>query len=241
MMHQNIEALGAWLQTTPLLGLILTLLAYQGAMWIHRRMKGHTLANPVLIGVFIVITVLSIMKVDYQAYFQSAQFIHFLLGPVTVALAVPLYAQIKPLVRLASPLLISLTAGALSAIVLVVALARPAGATRETLLALLPKTATAPIAMAMADTLGTSASLVMACVMMTGIVGTLSAPLVFRLLGVQDEAVRGFALGLTAHGIGTARAFQESERTGAFAALAMGLTGLLTALIVPPLALWLAR
>lgn len=240
-MHQNIEELGAWLQATPLLGLILTLLAYQGAMWVHRRMKGHTLANPVLIGVCIVITVLNIMEVDYQAYFQSAQFISFLLGPVTVALAVPLHAQVKPLVRLATPLLLSLVAGTTASILLILALAKGSGATHETLLALLPKTATAPIAMGLADSLGTSASLAMAFVMMTGIVGTLSAPVVFRLLGVKDEAVRGFALGLTAHGIGTARAFQESERTGAFAALAMGLTGLLTALVVPPIALLLAR
>lgn len=240
-MTDNIAALGVWLKTTPLPGLILTLLAYQGAMWLHRRMKGHTLANPVLLGVIIVITALGLTGVDYPAYFRDAQFIHFLLGPVTVALAVPLHAQIRPLVQMASPLLISLLVGTVSALVLVVILAKPAGASLQTLLALIPKTATAPIAMGLADSLNASASLAMAFVMMTGIVGTLSAPLVFRLLNVQDEAVRGFALGLTAHGIGTARAFQESERTGAFAALAMGLTGLLTALLVPPLAMLLTR
>lgn len=238
MMQASFEEIRAYLSTSPLLGLLLTLLAYQAALWVHRRANGHPLTNPVLISIILVVGTLLMAGIDYRSYFSGAQFVHFLLGPVTVALAIPLYAQIKPLVRLAGPLLISLAVGGTAAVLSAWWLASSAGASANTLLALAPKSATAPIAMGLTEKLGGSPSLAMAFVQMTGIFGAMTAPLMFRLLRIDNDQVRGFTLGLTAHGIGTARAFQYSETAGAFAALAMGLNGLLTALIVPPLIRW---
>lgn len=241
MMQTSFEEIRAYLSASPLLGLFMTLLAYQVALWIHRRCNGNPLTHPVLLSITFIVITLSITGIDYRSYFSGAQFVHFLLGPVTVALAIPLYAQIKPLVRLASPLLISLFVGSTSAILIAWWLAASTGAGSGTLLALAPKSATAPIAMGVAESLGGSPSLAMAFVQMTGIFGAIIAPLIFRWLRIDDDQVRGFSLGLAAHGIGTARAFQYSETAGAFGALAMGLNGLLTALLLPPMVQWLLR
>ncbi|MDO5057801.1 MAG: LrgB family protein [Lautropia sp.] len=238
-MQTSFEEIAAYLSASPLFGLLLTLLAYQAGMWLNRRFKGTPLLHPVLVSIILIVCTLKLADIDYRSYFSGAQFVHFLLGPVTVALAIPLYAQIRPLMRLAGPLLIALCAGCLVAIISALALAAAAGASPGTLLALAPKSATAPIAMGIAERLNGSPSLAMAFVQMTGIFGTIVAPLLYRLLRIGDDRVRGFALGVAAHGIGTARAFQYSETAGAFAALAIGLNGLLTALLVPPLLRWL--
>lgn len=239
MMATSLEDIRAYLTASPLLGLLLTLLAYQAAMWLNRRFNGTPLLHPVLVSIILIVGTLKLADIDYRSYFSGAQFVHFLLGPVTVALAIPLYAQLRPLMRLAGPLLIALCAGSVVAILSALALAAATGATPGTLLALAPKSATAPIAMGIAERLNGSPSLAMAFVQMTGIFGAIVAPLLYRLLRIEDDRVRGFALGVAAHGIGTARAFQYSETAGAFAALAIGLNGLLTALLVPPLLRWL--
>jgi putative effector of murein hydrolase len=70
-------------------------------------------------------------------------------------------------------------------------------------------------------------------VIVTGILGAMVAQTLYRWLNIRDDAVAGFSLGVAAHGIGTARAFQMSETMGAFAALGMGLNGLLTAVALP--------
>lgn len=226
-----------YLTTTPLLGLTLTLAAYSAAFWIYQRSRMHPLANPVALAVLMVMSVLLLTGTPYRTYFEGAQFVHFLLGPATVALAVPLYAQWARLRAMALPLLVALLAGALTAVVSAVGVAMLFGASRATLASLAPKSVTTPIAMGVAEQIGGLPSLTAVLVVTTGILGAVMGPGLFRRLHVDDDAVRGFALGVAAHGIGTARAFQLSETAGAFSALAMGLNGLFTALLLP----WLAR
>lgn len=238
--HSYYDEIRTYLSASPLLGLLLTLVAFQIAVWIHRRCHGNPLTNPIMLAVIVVVGLLKLTGVEYQKYFAGAQFVHFLLGPVTVALAIPLYAQIKPLTRLAGPLLTSLIVGSLMAVLGAWGLGQIAGASQGVLVAMAPKSATGPIAMAIAENLGGSPSLTMAVVLLTGIFGAIVAPAVFKLLRIEDDAVRGFALGLAAHGIGTARAFQLSEVGGAFGALAMGLNGLITAIIAPMIVHWLS-
>jgi predicted murein hydrolase (TIGR00659 family) len=169
----------------------------------------------------------------YPAYFEGAQFVHFLLGPATVALAVPLYAQFDKLRRLLLPLGGALVAGSVTAIVSVLAIGWALGASDATLLSLVPKSVTAPIAMGITEKLGGIPSLTAVLVILTGISGAVMAKYVLDALRIRDFGVRGFAVGVAAHGIGTARAFQVSEEAGAFAGLGMGLNGLLTAVLVP--------
>ena len=227
-----------YLAASPLLGLTMTLLAYQGATWLHRRCGGHPLANPVLLAVAVLVALLALTGTSYQTYFDGAQFVHFLLGPATVALAIPLYAQFDRLRRMALPLLGALLVGSLTAALSAVAIGGLLGASEATQLSLAPKSVTTPIAMGIAERIGGLPSLTAILVIATGILGAMGASFIYRALKIEDDAVRGFALGIASHGIGTARAFQESEQAGAFAALAMGLNGLMTALLLPVVMPW---
>lgn len=232
-MNPNLEEIWVYLSTSPLLGLTLTLLAYQAAFWIYKRVGFHPIANPVLISVAILASLLLATGTPYQRYFDGAQFVHFLLGPATVALAIPLYAQLPRLRAMAFPLLAALLAGSLTATVSAVAIGRLFGASEASLLSLAPKSVTTPIAMGIAERIGGLPSLTAVLVIATGILGAVGARFIYQALGIADHAVRGFAIGVASHGIGTARAFQVSEQAGAFSGLAMGLNALLTALLVP--------
>lgn len=232
-MNLELGRIWVYLAATPLLGLTLTLLAYLAADWLHRRAGRQPLANPVAIAVAIIVTLLLVTGTPYRTYFDGAQFVHFLLGPATVALAVPLYAQFARLRRMWRPALIALLAGSLTAVLSALAIGWALGASHATLMSLAPKSVTTPIAMGIAEKIGGLPSLTAVLVIATGIVGAVIARYVLDFIGVKDHAVRGFSVGVAAHGIGTARAFQVSEMAGAFSALAMGLNGLLTAVLVP--------
>lgn len=234
-MTSRLGDLWVYLAASPLLGLTLTLLAYQGGLWLYRRSGMSPLVNPVAIAIAIIAGLLTLTGTPYAKYFEGAQFVHFLLGPATVALAVPLYAQLPRLKRIFGPAAIALAVGSLAAILSAVAAGWLLGASKPTLMSLAPKSVTTPIAMGIAEKIGGLPSLTAVLVVATGIIGAVMAQGLFRLLRVKDEAAQGFAIGLAAHGIGTARAFQISETAGAFSALAMGLNGLLTALLLPML------
>ena len=224
-----------YLAASPLLGLTITLLAYLLAMALHRRCRMHPLTNPVLIAAVLLVTLLLLTDTPYPTYFAGAQFVHFLLGPATVALAIPLYAQLGKVRAMRWPVLLGLSVGSVCAVASAMGLARALGASVPTQLSLAPKSVTTPIAMAVAERIGGIASLAAVLVIVTGIVGAVVAPALFRWLRIKDHAIQGFALGVVAHGIGTARAFAINEQAGAFAALAMGLNGAITALLLPAL------
>jgi predicted murein hydrolase (TIGR00659 family) len=232
-----------YLSTTPLLGLTLTLLVYSLAYRVYAAARFNPLANPVAISIVLLATVLWLTSTPYATYFEGAQFVHFLLGPATVALAVPLYEQLGRLRRLWLPLLAGLVSGTLAGTFSAVVLARLLGASDATLASLAPKSVTTPVAMGIAEQLGGLPSLTAVLVVSTGIVGAATGRYLFDALRIQDPTVRGFSLGVSAHGIGTARAFQVSEEMGAFAGLAMGLAALFSAVALPwlvgPLLRWL--
>ena len=235
-MTPRLDSLWVYLATTPLLGLTATLLAYIAAYRIYQRTRMNPLANPVAIAVILLVTLLVLTDTPYRTYFDGAQFVHFLLGPATVALAIPLYDQRARLKRLWLPLTLGLLAGRGHRNRLGAGIARALGASPETLLSLAPKSVTTPIAMGIAEKIGGLPSLTAVFVILTGIIGAIIARPLLNALGVDSHPARGFAVGVAAHGIGTARAFQVSEQMGAFAGLAMGLTALVTAFIAP----WLA-
>jgi predicted murein hydrolase (TIGR00659 family) len=238
-MSSRFTEIWVYLSTSPLLGLTVTLVAYQAAYWIYRRLDMNPLANPVALSVAFLVALLWATGTPYQTYFDGAQFVHFLLGPATVALAVPLYANLGKLKKNLVPVLGALLAGSLVAALSAVGIGWLLGASRVTLVSMAPKSVTTPIAMGIAEKLGGLPSLTAVLVVCTGILGAVLARSTLNLLRVHDHAVRGFAVGVAAHGIGTARAFQLSETMGAFAGLGMGLNGLLTAFLFPLLVtLW---
>jgi len=228
-----------YLAQSPLLWLTLTVLTYAVAEALHRRLGRHPLVHPVVTSVAVLATLLWVSGTPYPRFFEGAQFVHFLLGPAIVALAVPLHRELHREQALAVPLTASLLAGSLTAVVTAVVTARLLGASRESLLSLAPKSATAPVAMGIAEKLGGLPSLAASLVLLTGVLGAVVGPPLLRRLRVTDPAATGFALGVASHGLGTARAFELSETAGAFSGLGMGLNALATSLLVPLLARWL--
>jgi predicted murein hydrolase (TIGR00659 family) len=232
-MTPRVSDIWVYLSASPLLWVTVTLLAYQVAYGIYRRSGLHPLANPVLISVTVIVGVLLLTNTPYQTYFDGAQLMHVLLGPATVALAIPHYAQLERLKTMLLPLMITILVGSVTAIGSAVAIGWVCGASTDILLSLAPKSATMPIAMGVTAQIGGLPSLTALTVTLTGISTTLMARGLLQLMRIDDIAVRGFAIGLTAHAIGTASALQVSEIAGAFAALAMGLNGVATALLLP--------
>lgn len=239
-MSEPLFALWVYLAATPLAGLTLTLVAYACAWWAYERARFHPLANPVPVAVALIVAVLMATGTGYEAYFDGAQFVHFLLGPAVVGLAVPLVREWPRIRRLAWPIAGALAAGAVVAAGSAVGIAWALGASPQTLLSIAPKSVTTPIAMGIAEHLGGLPALAAVFAVTTGVVGAVAGKYVLDALRVRDWAARGFALGIAAHGIGTARAFQVNAEAGAFAGLAFALHGLAAALLLP-LALWLLR
>jgi len=234
----QLAAIWVYLASQPLLWLALTVGVYWLAKRLYDTAHGFALLNPVLVSIVVIVGLLLVTHTGYDQYFNGAQFIHFLLGPATVALAVPLIGQLPALKRNFIPISIALLVGALTGILSTVVLCRLLGMDGQTMLSLLPRSITTPIAMGVSDQIGGSAELTVVFVVMTGVLGAaFGVPLLGRLAR-RDPIASGFALGVTSHGIGTARAFEYSQTAGAFAGLGMGLNGALTAMLIP-LIVWI--
>jgi predicted murein hydrolase (TIGR00659 family) len=216
----------------PLFAIALTLAAFLIAAWLYRR-SGWLVLQPVLVSVTLIVSTLLLCGVDYATYRAGAEPVAWLLGPATVALAVPLQHNIKRIRQLFWPVLITLTAGGVLSVALTLAIGWALGADWSVVMSLAPKFVTMPIAMPVAEQIGGVASLAAVMVMLTGVIGTAMGPLLLRWAGVDHPAARGLSYGINAHAIGTAHALQEGEECGAFAALAMSLLGIGTALLLP--------
>ena len=223
----------SYLAQGPLLWLTVTLLAYWAGDAASRAAGRRPLVNPVLVAVILLAAVLGATGTPYATYFEGAQFVHFMLGPATVALALPLYANLARVRRAALPMLAGLLAGSVTAVISALAIARALGVEGSVLASLAPKSATAPVAFGISESLGGQPTLTAVLVLLTGIIGAIVATPLLNALGIRDWRARGFATGVAAHGIGTARAFQVHETAGAFAGIGMGLNAVLTALIAP--------
>ncbi len=237
MAESDLAAIWVYLSTTPLIGLTITLIAYSLGHRLYLYANRNPLLNPVVTAIAALITFLQLTGVSYSTYFEGAQFVHFLLGPATVALAVPLYQQCAKIRRRLLPLMITLIVGALVGAGSSIGIAWLLGASLETQLSLAPKSVTTPVAMGISEQIGGLPSLTAVLVVATGIIGAVMGSALFRLLRIQDDAVKGVALGIAAHGMGTARAFQLSKEMGAFSGLAMALSALTTAITLP----WLLK
>lgn len=237
-MSTNLGRVWVYLAASPLLWLTATLLAYRIAYAVYARSRFHPIANPVAIAVALLLLVLVPTGTPYQTYFDGAQFVHFLLGPATVALAIPLYLQLDKLRRNWFALLVSAFCGSAAAAASGMLVAAMLGASPEIVLSLAPKSVTTPIAMGVSEKIGGLPSLTAVLVILTGILGAAGARYLFDWMKIREHSVRGFALGVTSHGIGTARGFQVSDEMGAFSGLGMGLSGVLTALFLPLALKW---
>lgn len=230
-----------FLSASPLFWLALTLAAYILADAVADRSGRHPAVNPVLIGIAIVGAVLVGTGTDYATYFSGAQFVHVLLGPATVALAVPIVRYRQEIRRNLVALFLALVAGSLTGVASAVLLAKALGGSGALVASVAPKSVTAPIAMGVAREIGGLPELTAVVVIATGIAGAILVTPLMNGLGLRDWRARGFSAGLAAHGIGTARALQVHPVAGTFAALAIALNGLLTVLLTPLVLVLLTR
>ncbi len=227
---------GDWLVSSPLFGILVTLAAYAAGRWAQRR-TGSPLVQPVFVAILLIGGLLMAFDVDYADYLEGAAYVGFWLGPATVALALPLHAELALVRRTALPLVVGLLAGAVVSIVSAVLFTRWTGGTEALQLTMAPKAATTPVSIAVAEGIGGIPALTAVITIVTGIIGAMFGPWVLDRAGVRDKRARGIALGTTSHGIGTARALQEGVSEGAFSALCMALAALATSALVPLLLL----
>ena len=237
----NTEALIQYIHTTPLTWLILTLLAYKIGIIIYEKSNKHTLLQPIIIAYLIIMSIILISGTTYEEYFKGVEIIHFFLGPATVALALPLYNNLKYIKELFFPILITLIIAGTFSIVIAVFLLWSMGAELVTMLSMTTKSITAPIAIITSEQIGAIPSLAVGFVIITGIIGALLGGIVFKIIKIKHDTSKGFALGLISHGIGTARAIEISQKAAAFGALAMGLSGILTSILLPIIIFYISK
>ncbi len=218
--------------TAPLLWLAVTFVVFEGADSLSRASNRHPFAHPVLLATPVLIAILYFSGTDYRSYYDATFPLSFLLGPAVVGLAVPIWEKRALIRRLALPIGIALSAGAVTAIISAVGIMLAFGAPQDILVTIAPRATTTPVAMAMATALGGAPSLAAAIVLFAGVVGGMTATPLFNLMKVTDYRARGFAAGVSAHGFGTARAFQVDPTAGAFASLGMALNAVFTATLL---------
>lgn len=225
--------LWVFLKAKPLLWLVLTLGSWVMARRLQEAAGGAAWANPVATSSIMLGLILWLTNTPYEEFFAGAQFVHFLLGPATIALGVTIIEHGPSVRKRLLPVAGALIAGVAVSVGTTWALCRLAGLPLDITLSLLPKSATAPVAMAVSESIGGVASISMCAVLLTGVTGAIIVTPLFNLLRFKDWGARGFAAGLTAHGIGTARAYQVSNEAGVYAALALALAALLQGIVLP--------
>jgi predicted murein hydrolase (TIGR00659 family) len=221
------------LSASPVFGIGITLVFYQLGCWVQKLTRGHALCNPVLIGIACTIALLLLTGTNYGTYFKTASWIHAILGPATVALAIPLYKNFGEIRRSAAAIITAVAAGAVTASASAVATAWFFGASPSVIRSIAPKSVTTPIAIGVSAQIGGIPELTAVIVVATGVIGAICAPEIARLLGIRCNRASGVAVGVAGHGIATARMLSIDETAGAFSGLAMGLCGLFTAVLLP--------
>lgn len=217
--------------------ILLTVACY----WLSRKLflrTGVSLLNPVIVSTTVIILVLHSLQLDFKDYQQAKEIMTFLLGPATVALAVPLYRNSRVLKINLIGYLGAIMAGAISSMLSVLAIGIFFRLQRKILLSLAPKSVTAPIALEIARIIGGDPALAVAFVVATGMIGAAIGPWLMNRLQITDAAARGLALGTTSHGQGTAIALQEGETQGALAGVAMAVAGIITSFLAPWVINW---
>ncbi|WP_420342554.1 LrgB family protein [Paenirhodobacter sp.] len=223
----------SYLASQPLLWLCATLFAYWIGDALFVKSGRNPLVNAVVIAVALLAALLELTGTSYEKYFAGAQFVHFMLGPATVCLAIPLQANMMAIRRALLPIAAALVAGSVAAIGSALGIAWLLGADHTLLATLAPKSATAPVAIGISEGLGGQPTLTAVLVILTGMIGAIFVTPMLNLIGVRDWRARGLATGVAAHGIGTARAFQVHDTAGVFASIGMGLNAVLTAFLAP--------
>ncbi|KZL89598.1 LrgB family protein [Clostridium magnum] len=218
--------------STPAFAIMISLVAFEIGCIINKKTKLSVL-NPLLVGIILIIIFLKYFNISVSDYNKGGQFISFFLSPATVVLAVPLYKKIKLFKENALPIFSGIFLGTLSGIATVITLCHLFGLSKSLNLSIIPKSITTPIGVEVSKQLGGIPSITVAAIILTGIIGSIIGPGVFKILNIKDKVAIGVALGTASHAVGTSKAIELGETEGAMSSLSIGIAGLITVLIVP--------
>ena len=218
--------------SSPIFGVLISIMAYEIGALIKQKFK-LSIFNPLLIAIIILIAFLSKFNIEYNDYNTGGQIISFFLAPATVALALPLYKKFSLFKENAFPILAGILCGTISGIVCVIALAKLFGLSDKLTKSLIPKSITTPIGMALSNQLGGIASITVVAIIITGILGSIIGPFLYRVLKINDKLAMGIAMGNASHAVGTAKAMEIGETEGAMSSLTIAISGIITVLLAP--------
>ncbi len=215
-------------------GIILTIIAFEIGIFINNKWR-NPLLNPILIATVLIIGFLTVTGIEYETYKVGGDYISFFLGPVTVLLAVPLYKQIQSLKRYWFPILAGITVGSATSIICVIACAKMFNLSKTLMLSLTPKSITIPMGSVFSEQIGGIPSITIVSIVITGITGAVTAPLVCRYFRIKNPVAQGVAIGTASHALGTTKAMEIGEIQGAMSSLSIGVAGVITVFITPAL------
>lgn len=217
---------------SPLVSILISLVAYQIGVFIYRKTK-ITLLNPLLLGIIFVISILVIFDIPLNEYNKGTEIITFFLAPATVVLAVPLYNQIETLKKNIVPILFGITVGSTSAILSVIFLSKLVNLEKDVLISILPKSITTAIGIEITKALNADTALTIVAIVSTGIVGAAIGPTICKWSKIDNSIAKGVAIGTASHAVGTSKAIEIGEVEGAMSGLAIGVAGIVTVFLIP--------
>lgn len=218
--------------SSPIFGVLTSIIAYQIGVFIKQKLK-LSIFNPLLIAIIILIVFCTKFNIDYKDYNNGGQVISFFLAPATVALALPLYKKFSLFKQNAFPILVGIFCGATSGILCVIALAKAFGLSGVLTKSLIPKSITTPIGMALSSQIGGEPSITVVAIIITGILGSIIGPFLYKVLKIKDKVAMGIAMGSASHAVGTAKAMEIGETEGAMSSLTIAISGIITVIIAP--------
>jgi len=218
--------------SSPVFGVLVSIIAYEIGSLIKGKFK-LSIFNPLLIAIILLIIFLFKFNIKYDDYNKGGQVISFFLAPATVALALPLYKKFSLFKKNALPILIGILCGAISGIVSVIALSKLFNLSDELTKSLIPKSITTPIGMALAKQLGGLPSIAVVAIIITGILGSIIGPFLYKILKINDKVAMGIAMGSASHAVGTVKAIEIGEIEGAMSSLTIAISGIITVIIAP--------
>lgn len=216
--------------STEYWAVFISIASYLLTYWVQKKTK-KTLFNPLLISTAITVIFLLLIRVDYEGYYSKAKYLHYLLTPATVCLAIPLYEQLSLLKKNIKAIIIGICSGVLTSLTSILLFSMIFNFSHQMYVTLLPKSVTAAMGMGISEELDGISSLTVPIIIMTGITGNMIAEKVCKLFRINDPIAKGIAIGTASHAMGTAKALEMGETEGAMSSLSIAVSGIVTVLL----------
>ncbi|HSQ89057.1 LrgB family protein [Romboutsia sp.] len=217
---------------TPIFGLVITILFFNLGLYMQKKTK-NPIMNPLLIAIIGIILFLNLLKIPYESYKKGGDIINFFLGPITIILAVPLYKQFELFKNHILEILIGIGCGVLVSFISLEIIGRLTNVNIDIINSLIPKSITTPMGISLTNTINGVEAITVVAIILTGILGAIIAPIIFKIGKIKHPVAKGIALGTSAHALGTSKALEMGEVEGAMSGLSIGISGIITVILIP--------